>query len=102
MKQAVFSLALCTRATGALAATVTPTSYDMANGEKGSLTYYDDSYNVTGDTGVAKASLSGGTGDLTDSVIATANWWSTTGPYVGWRLTNPEITFNFDQSYAFT
>lgn len=101
MKQTMISLALCTCATGALAATVTPTSYDMVNGGSGGYTYHDETYNGTGNTSVDYAQLSGGTGDLTDGVIAGNNWPIDNLKYVGWRNTNPSITFNFAQSYAF-
>jgi hypothetical protein len=48
-----------------------PASYDMLNGESGSYTYYDDTYDGDGDTGTPLAPLSNGLGDLTDGVIAT-------------------------------
>lgn len=88
----------------AQAATVLPTSYDMVNGNTGTFTYWDDTYNGSGSTTTSGASLTGGTGDLTDGVIATGNWnvSGETAKYVGWVNTNPTITFNFAQAYNFT
>ncbi|MEV8465461.1 VPLPA-CTERM sorting domain-containing protein [Fluviibacterium sp. DFM31] len=90
-------------ATSALAVSVSPTSYSMPNGNTGSYWYFDDSYNGSGSTTTVNAPLSGGTGDLTDGVIATQNWTvveppagSPTGPYVGWSI-DPTITFFFNQ-----
>lgn len=71
-------------------------SYDMLNGETGSFTYWDDSYNGSGNTTQSGSQLSGGLGDLTDGVIATQNWNFTPGPYVGWNTITPVITFHFD------
>jgi hypothetical protein len=91
-------------ASTASAAVVTPVSYDMANGNGqasgGSYNYWDLSYNGVGNTNVDGAALSGGTGDLTDGVIANLNWFAAengagTGPYVGWRGVNPTIDFFF-------
>jgi len=73
-----------------------PVAYDMLNGETGTYTYFDDSYDGEGDNTVPLAPLSGGLGDLTDGVIATQNWNVTPGPYVGWVSINPTITFHFD------
>jgi len=75
---------------------VMPVAYDLLNGETGTYTYYDDSYNGDGDNSVPLAPLSGGIGDLTDGVIATQNWNSTYLPYVGWKSIEPTITFHFD------
>jgi hypothetical protein len=74
----------------------------MQNGETGSITYWDDSYSGTGSVTTSLAPLSGGTGDLTDGVIATENWNVTPGPYVGWRSIDPVITFAFVRAYSFT
>jgi hypothetical protein len=78
-----------------------PSSYEMPNGNTGSYTYHDDSYNGAGCVNCDEAPLSGGTGDLTDGVIATDNWFVTEapagpGPYVGWFLRDPLITFRWD------
>ena len=60
-------------------------------------------YNGTGSTTTSGAALSGGTGDLTDGVIATGNWNAGDAPkYVGWVIINPTITFTFAQSHDFT
>ncbi len=79
---------------------ILPTSYDMLNGQTGSYQYWDESYNGSGDPLVSGSALSGGTGDLTDGVVATNNWNVTEapagpGPYVGWNSITPTITFHF-------
>lgn len=77
---------------------IMPLSYDMLNGETGSFTYWDDTYNGVGNTQQSLAPLSGGLGDLTDGVIATSNWNITPVLYVGWQSVNPSITFHMDPS----
>ena len=84
--------ALAAASTFAAAGNVVPTSYDMLNGQTGSFTYWDDSYNGTGSPTTSGDLLTGGLGDLTDGVIATENWFSTPGPYVGWDSITPTIT----------
>lgn len=74
-------------------------SYSMLNGMVGSSTYYDDTYNGNGSPGTELSALSGGTGDLTDGVIATLNWNQNSTPYVGWQNRNEPITFFFDGSH---
>jgi hypothetical protein len=76
--------------------TLAPVAYDMLNGETGTYTYFDDSYDGTGDNTTALAPLTGGLGDLTDGVIADKHWNATPGPYVGWQSIDPTITFHFD------
>lgn len=99
MKQLMIAgaLALFSAAGAAQAVTVTPTSYSMPQGGTGSYAYRDDTYSGTISAGI----LSGGTGDLTDGVIATDNWFTTPGRYVGWNGFNPTITWVFDQAYDF-
>ncbi len=80
---------------------IDPTSYAMQNGQWGDFTYYDDTYNGDGGKTVPLDPLSGGLGDLTDGVIAGANWNITPVPYVGWQAISPTITFSFDGSHAF-
>lgn len=90
------------------AVTLVVSSYDMPNGDgqahSGSFNYWDLNYSGAGTTNVDGAPLSGGTGDLTDGVVAGDFWFNVenvagTGPYVGWRgdvgVSNPLITFNF-------
>lgn len=96
----------------ALAAPISVTSYSGPNGQGqasgGTFNYWDLNYNGSGNTATDGAPLSGGTGDLTDGVIATGNWNNVenaagTGPYVGWRdgfNSNPLITFFFGGSVA--
>ncbi len=90
-------------ASTASAATVSALYYDMQNGGSGAFTYYDDSYtcvnlvacSANGTQGTDYSSLFGGKGDLTDGVIASANWFSTPAPYVGWQNFDPLIQFHF-------
>ena len=72
-----------------------PSSYDLLNGETGTYTYFDDTYDGDGNNEAPLAPLSNGLGDLTDGVIADHNWDSTPTPYVGWRTIDPTITFHF-------
>ena len=75
---------------------ISPTAYDMLNGQTGTYTYFDDTYDGEGNVNEPLAPLSGGLGDLTDGVIATAHWNVTPLPYVGWVTVDPTITFHFD------
>jgi hypothetical protein len=74
-----------------------PDTYSVLNGNTGSYQYWDESYSGAGCVTCDNAPLSGGTGDLTDGIIATQNWFVTeappgNGPYVGWTI---DPTFNF-------
>jgi hypothetical protein len=92
---------------GAMAGPLVPVSYDLLNGSGeaigGGFNYWDLAYSGSGLTNVDGASLSGGTGDLTNGIIAVASWYLVenlegTGPYVGWsdKITpNPAVTFRF-------
>lgn len=104
LKSIGLSAILALGAAAAQAAPVSPVSYDMLNGGSGSFSYRDDTYNGSGNVNLNYTSLTGGTGDLTDGVIASGNWNVTgqTALYVGWFNFNPTITFNFAQSYDFT
>ena len=93
------------------AAAVTPifaTSYDTPNGDgqahTGTYNYWDKNYTGSGSTTTDGAALTGGSGDLTDGVVASGLWNtveidpSGTGPYVGWikeNSLNPLVTFHF-------
>jgi hypothetical protein len=87
----------------ALAGPISATSYSMFNGGTGSYDYRDTTYsNCPGsDCDTTGASLSGGTGKLTDGVFPTLDW--ITGPpegWVGWDSAelngaNPTVTFSF-------
>lgn len=105
-------------------AVIAPTSYTMPNGGVGAFTYFDETYNGTGNTAAVYASLSGGTGQLTDGVTSTQHWDAACGaatpanpcPWVAWLqpssqfagspfqgLSGPVvITFYFAQVYDFT
>src|SRR5687768_17614164 len=78
------------------AAPILPTSYDMLNGESGTFTYHDETYNGSGSTTTDLAPLSGGVGDLTNGIIAASNWFVTelvpNGPYVGWQTIDRKST----------
>lgn len=74
------------------------TDYAMSNGRTGSYNYRDFTYVPCGGVcDVSSASLSGGTGKLTDGVMPADSWsdygWYT--PWVGWVDFDPVITFNF-------
>lgn len=106
MKPLTLATVLSTLALPGFAATVVPESYSMQNGETGSYQYWDQSYNGSGNPGGSLSALSGGTGDLTDGIIATQNWNVAeepvgNGPYVGWVNINPVISFLFDAAYTF-
>ncbi len=102
------AVALVTLTGTAQAAALFVTSYDTPNGDGqahgGSFNYWDLNYSGAGATNVDGAALSGGTGDLTDGVVASDFWFNVEngagrGPYVGWYgtvgVSNPLITFNF-------
>lgn len=106
MKPFVLAAMLCAIALPGLAATVVPETYSMQNGETGSFQYWDQSYSGSGNPSGSLSLLSGGTGDLTDGIIATGNWNvdeapAGNGPYVGWVSINPVISFFFDAVYTF-
>ncbi|MBX3363389.1 MAG: PEP-CTERM sorting domain-containing protein [Phycisphaeraceae bacterium] len=82
-------VAFCAAATTQL----TVTSYDMLNGMSGTFSFFDSSYNGSGNPAVALSPLSGGVGELTDGIIATSNWNVTPAPYVGWSNRNEPILF---------
>ena len=103
---ALAALALC----GAIAhaGQLAVSSYDMTNGDGqahgGTYNYWDAGYTGSGAAttdGLSGSTLSGGTGKLTDGVIATDPWYDAsnsagTGQYVGWLNPNaPTITFHF-------
>jgi hypothetical protein len=84
-----------------VAAPLTVTDYSMNNGRTGTYNYRDFTYSAcNGVCDVTSASLSGGTGKLTDGVMPATSWdqhgWNT--PWVGWYDFDPVITFNFGQS----
>ncbi|WP_051383552.1 PEP-CTERM sorting domain-containing protein [Bradyrhizobium sp. WSM3983] len=102
---------VCLGSTAALAATVAVTSYDMNNGngitQNGGYNYFDTTYNGSGNpnqngsslvvpsNGAAKESiLTGGTGKLTDGVIADKNFSISHDQYVGWKYQDPTIVFH--------
>jgi hypothetical protein len=85
---------------------LTVENYATPNGGTGTFRYWDTTYDGDGNTAQTGALLSGGTGDLTDGVVADLPWdfaHSTptrTGPYVGWWPSqtnglNPTISFDF-------
>ncbi len=85
-------------------ANLTIQSYDMPNGagraSGGAYNYWDLAYNGSGSKTTDGEILTGGVGDLTDGIYPSQNWnfvenISGTGPYVGWRNSNPTITLHF-------
>lgn len=98
------------------AAPISPVSYDTVNGHGsasgGSFNYWDRDYSGAGSVPPTTAphttdgeTLTGGLGDLTDGVIPTQDWnlvenLAGSGPYVGWLLTNPVITFHFGSTVS--
>ena len=107
----VAAAALALATAGAQAAQIAVSSYDTSNGDGqahgGSYNYWDTPYSGTASAGATNIdgqfgnNLSGGTGKLTDGVIATQSWYAVsngagTGPYVGWLTPNTvSITFHF-------
>ena len=103
----VMALLMAIGTTDASAGTLVVSSYNMINGNGqavgGEFNYWDGTYNGTGAKTTDNAPLSGGTGALTNGVIATDIWSnvsndSGTGEYVGWYTPvsgNPVITFHF-------
>ncbi|MDM7860443.1 hypothetical protein QTP81_07530 [Alteromonas sp. ASW11-36] len=112
MKKVVLFLCisgLLSLANVAHAALISVNAYSMVNGNTGSYTYHDDDYSGSGNPLLNGSFLSGGTGKLTDGVIANDLWCNTestgvcgtigsdiNGLYVGWLYTAPTITFSFD------
>ena len=96
------------------AAQIFSTGYDTPNGDGqasgGSFNYWDLGYSGAGATNVDGAALTGGSGDLTDGVVASDFWFNVetgagAGPYVGWYLPNtpdPTVTFHFAPSQKIT
>jgi hypothetical protein len=96
------ALVACLSASTARATALLPDSYDMLNGNTGTYNYWDETYSGSGCVTCNNSALSGGTGDLTDGIIATDNWFVVeappdNGPYVGWTL-NPTITFHWNSA----
>ncbi|OWV34278.1 hypothetical protein B5C34_12970 [Pacificimonas flava] len=97
----------------AAASLIPVASYDMLNGGSGTYNYWDDSYDGAGSRTTDYAALTGGTGQLTDGIIASAPYSvvepaAGPGPYVGWRYNvfggpyiYPVITFSFAGDYSF-
>lgn len=91
-------------ALGSAALAISPTSYDMPNGNGlavgGSFNYWDLNYTGSGNTTLDNAPLTNGLGDLTDGFVSNQNWSvveniAGTGPYVGWSELDPTVTFRF-------
>ncbi|MGL4542487.1 MAG: PEPxxWA-CTERM sorting domain-containing protein [Polymorphobacter sp.] len=117
MNKWIFStsaLAIALMAMPATAMQIFSTGYDMPNGDGqasgGSFNYWDKIYSGSGCVTCDGAPLTGGSGDLTDGVVAADFWYNVenaagTGPYVGWYhpvTPNPVITFNFAGSPTIT
>lgn len=74
-----------------MAAIVEPVTYEAPTPNNGVFGYQDDTYNGTNIGGM----LSGGTGDLTDGVVAPGHWFTTPRPWVGWANADPTLVFRF-------
>lgn len=91
------------------AQTLSPTAYVVQNGEAGpgGLLYRDDSYSGAGDAKQDRSALSGGLGQLTDGAVGcsddpTTDCGGGAGyEFVGWRSSDPTITFQFGQRSDF-
>jgi hypothetical protein len=102
MKKLATLIVACTCAVAgpASAAQVFSTGYDMPNGSTGSFVYHDRSY-PSPNNAINGAFLSGGSGDLTNGVVAPNFWFNVengagTGPYVGWLNSNtPALQIQF-------
>lgn len=108
---AAAALVVATATVSAQGVPVSPTHYDMLNGygqaHTGTYNYWDKAYTGSGNTSLDFAPLSGGLGDLTDGVVATQRWdlvenIEGTGPYVGWAVMDPVITFHFAAAQSFS
>jgi hypothetical protein len=97
----------------AAASVLVVNSYNMPNGDGtaafGTWNYWDGNYTGSGAITTDGAPLTGGTGKLTDGVIATTGFSGLTGAlqnsnlagtglYVGWKYLDPVITFNLAQT----
>ena len=94
-------------AANAASSAVLPDSYSMPNGYTGSFNYWDQIYTGSGCVTCDGAFLSGGTGDLTDGIIAAQNWNIVeappgNGPYVGWWQQDPTVTFHWNAPVTIT
>lgn len=104
LNKVIIASSLVLAASAAYALPIPVKTYAMLNGATGTYQYWDESYVGTSpasNSTTTNAPLQGGTGDLTDGVIATQNWNiveapAGPGPYVGWLNFNPTITFAFD------
>jgi hypothetical protein len=81
-----------------------PNGSGVASG--GSFNHWDVIYNGSGDTTVDGAPLSGGVGKLTVGVATDQPWLDVsnvagTGPYVGWRELDPQITVHLADVLAY-
>lgn len=79
LKQVLLLAGLSMAAPLVSAITLSPTSYDMSNGNGqatgGQFNYWDKAYSGSGNTTLDNASLAGGLGDLTNGVTTSSNWF---------------------------
>ena len=88
------------------AATIISDSYSMPNGNTGKWIYHDSTYLpcVANACNTSLATLSGGSGKLTDGITTPDDWngsgqpFNTSVPWVGWYQIDPTITFYFTGS----
>ncbi len=81
----------------AAAQTVSPTRYDVRNGYTSNYSYWDDTYNGSGNTHLDGAALTNGLGQLTDGVIGGAHYDDNlgNGPAYEWVGWNSPVTIHF-------
>src|SRR5665213_578100 len=95
------TLAVLCASQGAVASTISVSSYDMNNGNGtaslGTYNYLDGAYtggtSPSGNSTIEGAALSGGTGILTNGIIPTADYTQVPTQYVGWKYTDPVLNF---------
>lgn len=89
------------------AVALTPVRYAMTNGQTGTWTYHDDTYNGTGNPSLDATELTGGLGQLFDGIVGGDRIGTDLGngpayEWVGWNNVIPTITFDFDTPKALT
>lgn len=100
MRFVLSAMAAALASHGAFADTINVTSYDMNNGNGtaslGTYNYLDGAYSGTSpkaNSTTEGASLTGGTGILTNGIIPTVDYTQVPSQYVGWKYTDPTLNF---------
>lgn len=92
---------------GAGVGAIKPVSYDMLNGQSGSYSYVDRTYNGSGNNASLGAQLTDGLGQLTDGYIGSGNIVANFGngnayEWLGWSSITPVVTFDFGSIQDFS